>query len=298
MARRRVVLTGATGYVSAQLLPEFRRRYDMVLLDVTQESRRGRLDDVIVTDLANPDLDAYRAHFKGADAIVHNAYAYDPARESDYEEQWLPREQRNEPFPSNMDGYQVERTNLDMAYHVLRLAVEEGIPRVVIASSNHAADWYETKLHDGRMDVVAPDTLPLSDNLYGWAKASYEHLGFVFACGNFGRPVESVFIRIGAPRPIDGPRREGELVGYRRDLGAFVSPRDLTQLYVKSIEAPDIRNADGIPFQVFYGISANTRAFWSIANARQVIGYAPQDDSEVLFADDIRRLLVNPARKG
>lgn len=297
MARKRVVLTGAAGYVSSQLLPAFRKRYDMVLLDVTQESKRGRVDDVIVADLGNPDLSAYRAHFKGADAIVHNAYAYDPARESDYEEQWLPREERDEPYPSNMDGYQVERTNLDMVYHVLRLAVEEGIPRVVIASSNHAADWYETKLHAGGMDVVAPGTFPLSDNLYGWAKASYEHLGFVFACGNFGRAVESVFIRIGAPRPITGPRRAGELIGYRRDLGAFISPRDLTQLYVKSIETSDIRNADGIPFNVFYGISNNTRAFWSIANARTAIGYAPEDDSEVLFADEIRKLLIDPARK-
>ena len=57
------------------------------------------------------------------------------------------------------------------------------------------------------------------------------------------------------------------------------------QLIHKSIEAPDIRDAFGVPFQIFYGISGNTRAFWSIANARQVIGYAPQDDSEIRFRD-------------
>ena len=60
--------------------------------------------------------------------------------------------------------------------------------------------------------------------------------------------------------------------------------RDLQQLYVKSIEAPDIRDEHGVPFQVFYGISDNSRAFWSIANARRVIGYAPEDDSEIRFA--------------
>ncbi len=42
-----------------------------------------------------------------------------------------------------------------------------------------------------------------------------------------------------------------------------------------------------MPFQVFYGISANSRAFWSIANARQVIGYNPEDDSEIRFARQI-----------
>jgi NAD+ dependent glucose-6-phosphate dehydrogenase len=37
--------------------------------------------------------------------------------------------------------------------------------------------------------------------------------------------------------------------------------------------------------------SDNVRKFWSITNARKVIDYRPQDDSEVRFADDIARLL-------
>ena len=78
--------------------------------------------------------------------------------------------------------------------------------------------------------------------------------------------------------------------------GAFISERDLQQLCVKSIEAPDIRNEDGLPFQVFYGISNNTRAFWSITNARRAIGYQHEDDSEQLFAEDIRRYLTAPGR--
>jgi len=196
----------------------------------------------------------------------------------------------------SLDGYPCERLNIDMVYRVLRLAVEENIPRVVVASSNHAADWYETKLHTGGLHAVGPETYPLSDNLYGWAKAAYELLGFVFASGAFGRAIETVFIRIGAPRPIT-MGVPGDLAGYRRDLGAYVSPRDLTQLYVKSIETADIRDADGVPYQVFYGRSNNARAFWSIDNARRVAGYAPEDDSEVAFADDIRRLLIEPARR-
>ena len=47
---------------------------------------------------------------------------------------------------------------------------------------------------------------------------------------------------------------------------------------------------------MFYGISNNTRAFWSIANARRVIGYEPEDDSEQLFADDIHSYLSAPGR--
>lgn len=183
-----------------------------------------------------------------------------------------------------------------MAFNVLRLAMEEGVRRVVITSSNHAADWHETKLHDGRLDMVGPETYPLSDNFYGWAKATSEHLGFVFATGRLGRVVENVQVRVGAPRPIIAEGFAGDETSYKRNLGAYISERDMAQLYAKSIEADDIRNADGIPFQIFYGISNNTRAFWSIANAREVIGYAPEDDSERVFADDIRRHITTNGR--
>jgi len=295
MARKRVVLTGAAGTISSQILPALRGRHDLVLLDRTKQGKAGPIDDIVEVDLADPDLERCRAHFKGADAIVHNAYAIDPKHPSDLMGQWLPPG-LNPALPMSLDGYPVERLNIDMVYRVLRLAVEERIPRVVIASSNHAADWYETRLHTGGLHAVGPGTYPLSDNFYGWAKATYELLGFAFAAGTFGAAVETVYIRIGAPRPI---RLEGDdLLGYKRDLGAYVSPRDLAQLYIRAIETPDIRNADGVPWQVVYGISDNARAFWSLDNARAVLGYAPEDDSEVVFADDIRRLLIEPKRAG
>jgi NAD+ dependent glucose-6-phosphate dehydrogenase len=182
--------------------------------------------------------------------------------------------------------------------------LEEGVRRVVMASSNHAADWYEYLIHVGKMDVVDPDrTPPRSDNFYGWAKLCYEALGFLFATGALGRKLENVQIRIGAPREIaartffpNSPGTAGDAVRYRRDLGAYISRRDLQQLFVKSIEAPTIEDEHGIPFQIFYGISDNARAFWSIVNARKVIGYAPEDDAELKFADEIRQYLVEPSR--
>jgi hypothetical protein len=78
---------------------------------------------------------------------------------------------------------------------------------------------------------------------------------------------------------------------YVRDLAGYISQRDLQQLFCKSIETPDIADEYGVPFHIFYGVSNNARTFWSITNARKVIGYQPQDDSEVRFAEDIARLL-------
>jgi len=45
-----------------------------------------------------------------------------------------------------------------------------------------------------------------------------------------------------------------------------------------------------VPFLIVYGISGNTHRFWSIANARTKIGYEPEDDSQVNFADKIAAL--------
>ena len=114
------------------------------------------------------------------------------------------------------------------------------------------------------------------------------------------RRLEVVQIRICAPRDLAATsfadRRRDDPLTLHRDLGQWVSPRDLAQLFVKSVEAPTIEDEYGIPFQVFYGVSANTRGAWSIANARRVVGYEPRDDSEVVYADEVRRFVLDPAR--
>ena len=203
-----------------------------------------------------------------------------------------------------------------MAYNVLRSAYDAGVPRLAIASSNHAADWYEHNLiHTRKMESLDPYRLPLSDNFYGWAKATYEHLGFLFACGLGGfnddsgrqqhtggmpylRKTGVVMVRIGAPRELDPAIYVDDPDNYKRDLGAYISPRDITQLFQKAIEAPNIENEHGVPWQVVYGISNNTRAFWSLTSAREALGYEPEDDSEVKFAEDIRRLLIDGGAGG
>jgi hypothetical protein len=121
----------------------------------------------------------------------------------------------------------------------------------------------------------------------------------VFAVGKpNGRPLENVQIRIGGPRETDVERCElGDLVRMRRALAVYLSQRDMLQLFVKSIEAQDIRDRSGVPFQIFYGISDNPHAFWSIVNARRIIGYQPQDNSERRFADLIARHLAAAAEK-
>ena len=197
-----------------------------------------------------------------------------------------------------------------MANNVYRCAYDAGVRRVVVASSNHAADWYEHALvHNRKKEMVFPEELPLSDNFYGWAKAAYELLAYPYACGAFGRKLEIVQVRIGNPRETDADALLGNSDNahggtgqstYKRGLGAHFSERDLQQLFAKAIETPDIANEHGIPWLIVYGISANTRAFWSLETARRVLGYEPEDDSEIKFADAIAKHLTvqDPAGPG
>lgn len=287
MARRKVLITGATGYIATRLLPGIRDRYDLTLVDIRGTTRDGTpVEGVTIADVLRDDPETLRPLFAGQDSVIHLAFNTEPRP--------APREGRLAANSAAGNTYEAERANVDLAYRVFLLAQEEGVRRVVMASSNHAADWYEHLIHAGKLDTVLPEMLPKSDNWYGWAKATYEHLGFVFATGQIGPRVENVHLRIGAPREIDAAHfTAAQTKGYRRDLGAYLSARDLQQLVIKSIETENIEDEHGIPWQVFYGISNNSRAFWSLVNARRVIGYAPEDDSEVLFADDIRRILAD-----
>jgi uncharacterized protein YbjT (DUF2867 family) len=281
--RLRILLTGATGYIASQLVPLFRERYELRAVDVRTTNARGEtVERVDSINLLEDSDERLSVAFDGVDAVVHLGY-YRPS---------------NLGVTGAGKRYLDERPNVDMAERVYRHSLDAGVGRVVVASSNHAADWYEQLIHPRRVEMIGPEDLPRSDNYYGWAKIAYEALGFTYACGAFGRKLGVVQVRIGAPREIDAALFEGKPAAYKRDLGAYISQRDLQQLFVRSIETERIDDEWDVPFQIFYGISANTRAFWSIANARRLIGYDPEDDSEVRYATDIQRLLISRNEAG
>jgi hypothetical protein len=287
MAKRKVVLTGAGGRVAQRMFKALDERWDVVPLDIKTTAHDGTpIPRAVVADLTNPDRNAYRRHFTGADAVIHCGFVRAPGMTADS-------------WQDNSDAkFQAEHANVGMAYNVYRTALEEGVRRVVVCSSNHAADYYERLVWDGRVDMVTPEMPPRSDNWYGWSKASYELLGFVFATGKVdGRALEVVQWRIGGPRDNDlDTIAPGDIPTMHRALGAYLSARDQAQQAIKMVETPDIKDDNGIPFLIVYGISGNTHRFWSLASARRKIGYQPEDDSQVNFADRIAEI-ARAARK-
>ncbi len=298
MARRKVLVTGAAGMVATQFLPGLRERYDLVLIghSKTVDVDGNPVDGIQLVELTDPDRSKYQHLFEGVDSVVHMGH--------------VPH--RGEP----LDHFYIEQLNIQMGYNVLRSSYEAGVRRVVFGTSNHAADWYEHNLvHTRKMDVVEPYTYPLSDNFYGWAKISLEAMGHLFACGfpsftlpsgrewllsgiNPGRKMGVIMLRIGHPRELIPENYNNDPEVYKRVLGCYLSARDLTQLTIKSIETENIDNEHGVPWHIFYCISDNTRAFWSLSNARRVVGYEPEDDSEVRFAHYIKGFITGDDASG
>ncbi|MET0692864.1 MAG: NAD(P)-dependent oxidoreductase, partial [Propionibacteriaceae bacterium] len=181
-SRKRVLLTGATGAIGRQLVPALREAYDCRLIDVRETDRDGQvIEGVELVDLVESSDETLTELFAGHDAIVHCGYLQ----------------------PVGDASYANERRNLDMMERVYRLAAAAGVTRVVAASTNQAAKWYEQPWFAGLVDRVTPDDYPKPDAFYGWAKVAYESLGFLYACGSLGQQLEVVQIRIVCPREID-----------------------------------------------------------------------------------------------
>ncbi len=291
MAKRRVLMTGASGYIASLMLPTLRERFDLTLADVSNTDRDGnKIDGIHLADFIDPDRSRYAHLFEGIDSVIHLAFKPHSPRGVEFQK-------------APIDRFANEHENVQMANNIYRSAYDSGVRRLAVASSNHAADWYEHSLiHERKMDMVRPTDFPVSDNFYGWAKAAYELLSFPYACGAFGRKLETVMLRIGFTRPIvaadylsDTPMSEqtsGGLAEFKRNLGAYISPRDITQLFTKAVEAPNIENEHGVPFVIAYGCSDNTRRFWSLESGRKYLDYQPLDDTEVIYSEDIAQLIT------
>ncbi|MEZ0072317.1 NAD-dependent epimerase/dehydratase family protein [Planotetraspora sp. GP83] len=154
------------------------------------------------------------------------------------------------------------QVNINGTYVLLEAARKAGVRHVVMASSNHAVGFHP------RM-AEAPDYLfPRPDTFYGVSKVTLEALGSLYH-DRYGLAVTCLRIGSCFERPKD-----------TRMLSTWLSPDDCARL----VEAALV--ADG--FHIVWGISANTRRWWSLDEAR-AIGYEPKDDSEVYAEEVIAR---------
>ncbi|MGW3246667.1 NAD-dependent epimerase/dehydratase family protein [Streptomyces sp. NPDC001070] len=236
-APRTVLLTGAAGGLGTlmrELLPAY--GYELRLLDMLPVEGAP---DAITADLA--DRAALREAVRGVDAIIHLAGI---SLEAPFEK--------------------ILRANIEGTYHLYEAAREEGVPRIVFASSNHAVGFTPRPVGD---DPLIPiDTPRRPDTFYGLSKCFGEDLAQLYWDLH---GLETVSIRIGSCF------REPTSV---RMLSVWMSPEDCARLLHAALTAEEVRHT------VVYGSSANTRLWWDLSSAR-ALGYEPQDDSEPFAAE-------------
>jgi uronate dehydrogenase len=152
----------------------------------------------------------------------------------------------------------VLRSNIEGTYNLFEAARRKGVKRVVFASTNHVVGFYPRDRRIGTDVTLLPDTR------YGVSKACGEALGALYAC-KYGLSV--LCLRIG---------NVGDAPGDMRLAAIWLKPEDLVQLIRIGLEHPDLR------YEIFYGVSANTRGWWDNAVAYRY-GYKPTGDSETML---------------
>ncbi len=137
--------------------------------------------------------------------------------------------------------------NVDGTFNVLEGARRAGVSRVILASSNHTAGFHARAARPLPADVVGrPDTY------YGVWKVALEALGSLYS-DRFGMSVACL----------------PDL----RALATWLSPDDAARLVEACLSAAPFG------FRVLWGISANTRRWWSLAEGEE-LGYFRVDDAE------------------
>jgi len=242
----RLLITGAAGNMGRLLRPLLRhddrilRLGDIVEIDDAQPG-----DEVVNVDVRDPEAVAKAC--QDVDAVLHLGGLSTEASFDD-----------------------VLQVNVVGTHNVLRAVVDAGVPKVILASSNHAAGFYRRGDIPEGSDGL-PDELPARpDTFYGWSKASIEALGALYH-HRFG--VDITVLRIGTcfAEPAD-----------TRALATWLAPSDAARLVEACLAFPD----NG--FRVVWAVSDNTRRWWTLAGAR-ALGYESSDDAERFAADRIAR---------
>jgi uronate dehydrogenase len=248
--RRRVLITGAAGLIGGVLQRGLAGDYELRGLDAGGR-RRFRAGAGDMTKLGSV-LGAF------ADQEVVVDLAADASPQA---------------------GWQaVHGNNLVATYNAFEASRRSGVRRVIFASSNHVTGLYERDhpysaivageykgLDPSEIQMLASATTIRPDGLYGVGKAFGEALGRLYA-EEHGLSV--ICLRIGTVNAADRPRSP-------RHFATLLTHADLVRLVRAAIEAPET-----VRFAIVYGVSNNTWRFWDLDEARETLGYVPEDDAE------------------
>jgi nucleoside-diphosphate-sugar epimerase len=239
-ARRRVLVTGAAGRIGSYFAENSQGKYDLRLMIQGSEDAEN-------IEKIKPLGEVVTASLDQLDRLKELCQGVDTIVHM-----------AGDPSPS-ATWQDLLDANIIGTYNIFVAAKAAGCRRVIHASSIHAVSGYPADVQVKTSEPVNPG------DLYGVSKCFGEALGRYMA---EKEGVSVITLRIGAFQPIDAAEKESSL----SMLDAFVSHRDLNQLINKCI---DVEN---VTFAILHGLSDNRFKRLDISDARELVGYEPQDD--------------------
>lgn len=236
----RILITGATGHIGAQLVAHFTQRGH----DVVRMGTSPRDDGVVVADLSVWDP-SWTRHFQGVDCVISLAAC--PRPDAGWSE--------------------IQRLNLDLAANVYEAASQAGVPRVVFASSN----WVVAGHRFNEQIVLDSNVEPAPVNAYGMSKLAGERLGRLYSQA---RGMSVVCLRIGFNQKREGNPPGEHMSGGLWGQRMWLSDRDMCEGFERAAFAPST-----LDFAVVNLVSDNAGMAWDLSEAWKLIGYDPQDGS-------------------
>ena len=264
-----VLLTGAFGRVGTAIIDHLADRDEYEFTYLNRSDREEY--DTFVADVSN--YEEMRPAFDDTDAVIHLA-GY-PETDGTFE--------------------QVLENNIIGMYNTLKAVADAGVETFVFGSTNHVVGMYEVEfapeIYEPDFELLVDEKSPRRpDSHYGASKAYGEDLGRYYT-ENYEYPTQFYALRICSVRhdEYDHPYGDAEhgvedgewergSPDYERQVARmkamWQSRRDLAQ------EVHCCLQDDDVEFDVFNGVSDNDRRWFSIEHARDVLGYAPQDNGE------------------
>lgn len=149
--------------------------------------------------------------------------------------------------------------NVVGVYNLFQAALEADVRRIVFAGTVQSVGYYP---HDV---TVGPNDPPRPVSLYGATKVLAEAMGR-FYHDRHGR--EFVSVRIGHFQDY----HESSLRKSRGTRRIWLSPRDAASLLARAAEK------EGVGYAVIFATSRTEQEFLSLAPARDLLGWEPEDD--------------------
>jgi nucleoside-diphosphate-sugar epimerase len=235
---KRILVTGASGYLGRSLCEEMAEYFNLLRLDVTEASGPG---DFLLGSVTDRDL--VNEACKGVDALVLAHMA-----------------------PNRSDAYDWPDFGMDINVKGVAMAMEaaarNGIKRVVLISSV-AVVWG----HLVEKKFLTRDLVPKPTLLYGMTKALQEQVAVYY------HDVRGIEVAILRPAYI---LREDSLINkYGENCPVVtwqcIDPRDIGQAAIRALQLPSLQK------EIFYLMAGpGADQYVDVASSYEILGWQPK----------------------